>query len=469
MTGRRTAVAWTVLAVAFSGCATVPEKGGFSDVADLVEERIAHRVHWFQGTPEDAEVAAEVRALLAGQLSLDEAVQIALLNNRGLQAEYEELGISQADLVQAGLLRNPVFFASARFPDQPPSAANLEFEIVQDFLDLLLRPVRKKLAGIELEEAKLRVSAAVIDLAAAVKAAHVTLQGRLQITSMLELIARAASNGFEFARRQHAAGNLNDLDLASRQGLYEQAKLDLARSEAEVMVAREDLNRLLGLWGTDVGWEIAGELPELPAEEVPLERLESLALARRLDLAAERLEVEKLAQALDVEVKWRWVMAAEVGVSSEREPDGQTVTGPNLMIQLPIFDQGQARIARFEALLRQSQQRLAQMALEVRSEVRAVRNRLLAGRRTAEHYRDVLIPVRERIVAESQRHYNFMLIGVYRLLEAKQDEIDAYREYVEAVRDYWLARIDLERAVGGRLTAEDPADPPRLSTPISGR
>ncbi len=149
-----------------SGCASVPRKGGFSDVAQVIEERAGQRVHWSQGTPEDAEVTRAVEALLADELSVGAAVQIALLNNRGLQATYEDLGIAQADLVQAGLLRNPAFFGSVRSSNRSSSETNTEFGVVQDFLDILIRPARKKFAAAEFEEAKLRVADAVLNLAA---------------------------------------------------------------------------------------------------------------------------------------------------------------------------------------------------------------------------------------------------------------------------------------------------------------
>ena len=130
---------------------------------------------------------------------------------------------------------------------------------------------------------------------------------------------------------------------------------------------------------------------------------------------------------------------------------GGRVTGPFFALGLPIFDQGQAQIARLEGLVRRSRQDAAALAIEIRSEVRDIRNRLLMSRNVAEHYRTVVIPLREEIVALTQRHYNFMLVGVFQLLEAKRDEISAYRNYIETVRDYWMARTDLERAVGGSL------------------
>ncbi len=166
MTGRTT-IASGVLAcsVVLSGC-SVPKKGGFADVEGLVEARAGHRVHWSQGTPEDTEVENAIQAMLAEELSVDASVQIALLNNRNLQATYEDLGIAQADLVQAGLLSNPVFFGSVRPATGSSSGTNTEFGVVLNFLDILIRPARKKLAVVDLEEAKLRVANAVLNLAA---------------------------------------------------------------------------------------------------------------------------------------------------------------------------------------------------------------------------------------------------------------------------------------------------------------
>ncbi len=317
MTGRTT-ITWGVLtcSLVLSGCA-VPKKGGFTDVAGLVEARAGHRVHWTQGTTEDTEVEKAIQAMIADELSVDAAVQIALLNNRNLQATYEELGIAQADLVQAGLLSNPVFFGSARSSNRSSTETNTEFGIVQDFLDILIRPARKKLAAAEFEGAKLRVADAVLNLAAETKVAYYTLQGSMQVTAMLRTIAEAAQAAYEFARRQHEAGNISDLDLVAQQGLYEQARVDVAHSEAAVLADRELLTRLMALWGAQTGWSVPERLPDLPEEEPALEHLESLAISQRLDLAAERWEIEKIAKALSITVHWRYVPLIDVGVETE--------------------------------------------------------------------------------------------------------------------------------------------------------
>jgi cobalt-zinc-cadmium efflux system outer membrane protein len=227
----------------------------------------------------------------------------------------------------------------------------------------------------------------------------------------------------------------------------------LARSETNVVTLREQLTDLMGLWGSQADYKIPSRLPDLPKDEMDFEHLESLAIANRLDLAAARQEVQVLAQNLGISRKWRWIGSVEAGVSSERDTDGQWITGPTLSLELPVFDQDQAKISRNEALLRQSQARLTALAVGIRSEIRSIRNRLLTTRNLVEHYKNVIIPLRERIVVLTQQEYSYMLAGVFVLLLAKQQEYDAYQEYIETVEQYWTTRSELQRAVGGRLPA----------------
>lgn len=438
-----------------AGCSSIPKDAGFHDVQKIIEQRIRQRVHWNQGTSEDRAVSDTIRLMLQQEITLDGAVQIALLNNRSLQAAYEELGIAQADVVQAGLLRNPIFGASFRFPDKPVAghrSINTEFSVVQDFLDLIVIPLRKKLAGVQFEQAKMRVGNAVLNLVAEVRSAYYTLQTDEQVLEMRQTVAHATEAAVDIATRQHDAGTLKTLDLANQQGFHDQAKLDMARTDIQIIADCERLNRLMGLWGTDTTWNIPHRLPDLPAVEIPLEHLESLAISQRLDLAVACQETQVISHALSLTRKYRYVSVLDIGVDTEHDvADDVNLTGPNLSLELPIFDRRQASIARLEAQLRQSQQRLDSLAIDIRSEVREVRERLFAARKVVKYYHDVILPLRQRIVDESQLYYNGMLIGVYELLLAKQNQINTGREYIETLRDYWIARSDLERAVGGRL------------------
>ncbi|MGH9390674.1 MAG: TolC family protein, partial [Vicinamibacteria bacterium] len=359
---------------------------------------------------------------------IDAAVQLALLNNRSLQATYEELAIAQADLVQAGLLRNPVFSGKARFPDKGLSGTNTEFELVQSFMDLLLRPLRKKLATAQFEQAKLRVSDAVLDLAAEVKSAYYTLQGAGEIVALRRVFFAASEAAAELAGEQRRAENLSDLNLAGMQAAYHEANLELAGSEADEALAREELGRLMGVSSGEHDWRVASRLPDFSRSEPPVESLEEVALSERLDLAAAKKGVEILEAARSAS-GIRSVLDVEVGASSEKSLDETHVTGPLWEIEVPIFDQGRAAGARSDALLRQGKQRLAALETEIRSEVRSAWTRLLAARRASEYFHDTVIPLRERIVSLSQEQYNFMLLGPFSLLEAKQEETNARSDY----------------------------------------
>jgi outer membrane protein, heavy metal efflux system len=438
------------LAGLLGGCVTAPNDGGFRGVQGEVTARTGLLVQWRGNTESDARVDAQVRAMLAGELTVDQAVQIALLNNRRLQATFEDLGIAQADLVQAGLLKNPVFFASWRFPDRRPRGADAEYSVAEDFLDLLILPLRKKVAAQQLQSARLSVAHEVLQLAADVKRACFTLQAREQLLGRLQTIVDLNQTAADLARRQHEAGTLNDLGLASQQAIAGQSKVDVAQAEAQLAADRELLNRLLGLWGDQVGWKIAHRLPEIPRQEIPIEDLESLAIRQRLDLAATRSQLVTLAQTLAVIRGYRYFTSVELGIDTERSPDGQRVTGPTLSLQLPIFDQGQGQIGRVESQFRQLQQRFQAAAIDARSQVREARDRMLAQRSLAEYYK-LLLPQRIRILSLTLQQYNGMLKGPYDLLLAKQNEVATEQGYIDAWRDYWLARVELELAVGGKL------------------
>src|SRR3972149_6718413 len=252
-------------------------------------------------------------------LTIDEAVQIALLNNRSLQATYEELGIAQADLVQAGLLRNPTFGASFGFPDKTVGghrSTNTEFSVVQDFLDLLVRPLRKKVAAAQFEQTKLRVGNSILNLAAEVRSTYYALQADEQTLEMRRTVVQATQQAVDIATRQHDAGTLKTLDLANQQGFHDQAKLDMTRTDIHIVADRERLNRLMGIWGADTTWKLPGRLPELSADEIPLEHLESMAVSQRLDLAAARQETLVISHALSLTRKYRYFYVFDIGVDT---------------------------------------------------------------------------------------------------------------------------------------------------------
>ncbi|KAF0246631.1 MAG: outer membrane efflux [Planctomycetota bacterium] len=445
----------TVAAIVLAGC-SVPEDAGFEDVRKPAEERTAKKVHWFRGGPEDAEVRRTIDELFSRELTSESVVQIALLNNPELQSHYEDLGVAQADLVQAGILSNPTIFGSAHFPTRPGVVTGMDFEIAQNFLDLLMIPARKEVASMEFERVKFHVVDDVIEMAARAKVAWLEVVAAQQRAEVRHAIAAAAEAQADLAARLKDAGNLSELAASRERDQSESSKMAWVKAEEQVSEARENLTVILGAWGTQVAWTAPKKLPDMPGTEIALNGLESLAIARRLDLAAARRERDASVERLDLVKAFRWLGTVELGFDAHRElePEVGWAYGPSLALSLPIFDRQQAAIFALEAELRRRESTNRDLAIRIRSEVRSARERLLTHRRKAEHLQRVVIPLRERIVELALREYNFMLIGVAEVLRARQEEYDAYDESIEMVRDYWIARAELERAVGGRLPGE---------------
>src|SRR6266513_1510697 len=431
------------------GCAHVDPNPAFAELANTVHLRTGKRVQWNRDTAQDAEAQTAVASLLRHPLTADAAVQVALLNNRNLQATYEELGIAQADLVEAGLLRNPIFTFERRLPGQA-----LEADLLKEFIDILLLPLRKRIAAAQFEAIKLRVGHEILSVAAEVRAAFYGHQGDQQLVDLRKTVADATERAAETALKMHEAGNLRDLDLASEQATHAQAKIDLAKAQANAVQSREKLNKLIGAFGAQTNWMVASRLSELPGNEVATAQLESRAIQQRLDLAAARQQFVAEARARGIARAEAILEKAEIGGHYEHEIEGTYSIGPSVNVPIPIFNQGQPASARASAKMRQAGQRYLALAADIRSDVRAARDKMLLSRRQVEYFKSTALPTRTRVTEESQLEYNAMQIGPFQLLQAKQEEVKTGAESVEALRDYWVARAELEKAVGGSLSGK---------------
>jgi len=435
--------------VALTGCAHVDPNPAFRELANTVHLRTGKRVQWNRGSAEDAQAQAAVASLLRRPLTADSAVQVALLNNHNLQATYEELGIAQAELVEAGLLKNPVFYFERRLPGQAA-----EIDLVQEFVDILLLPLRKRIAAAQFEAAKLRVGHEILTTAAEVRAAFYEHQGDQQLVDLRKTVADATERSAETALKMHEAGNLRDLDLASEQATHAQTKIELAKAQASAVASRERLNKLMGAFGAQTNWTVASRLSELPGNEVSTAQLESRAIQQRLDLAAARQQFVAEARTRGIARAEAILQGAQIGSHYEHEIEPRHSSGPSVSVPIPIFNQGQPASARASAKMRQAEQRYLALAADIRSDVRAARDKMLLSRRQVEYFKSTALPTRTRVTEESQLEYNAMQIGPFQLLQAKQEEVKTGAESVEALRDYWVARAELEKAVGGSLSGK---------------
>jgi outer membrane protein, heavy metal efflux system len=459
----------SIFALALPACLAREKEEAFQGVQKSVQERTGKTVRWEEDQKSREQALQEVRRILRKPLTVDATVQIALLNNRSLQATFEEIGLSAADLLEAGTIPNPKLDLSVRFPDQPPSGTYIDYSAAIDFLSILMIPLKKRVAKDQLQSAALRVADETLELISDVKSAFYSLEASQQLLQRFKLIVDANAASLDLAQRQFEAGNISDLALTQQQTTYSHSRLDIATTEAEIRQNREKLNRLLGLWGPDTEWQISSELPEVPKTEFSTQGLERLAISQRLDLQSDYLQVASQAKNLGLTKSFRLLGALDFGVERERETDGQIRTGPTFIIELPVFNQGQARIARGEAALRQAWNKFEALAIEVRSQIRELQDEMMSKREIARFYLDELVPDQRRILKESLINYNAMGIGNFELFTAKAEEARTEREYLEAVRDYWIARAGLERAVGGNLNIRESADgksEPGLRKPI---
>lgn len=434
------------LALVASGCSTVDREAAIDRIHADVSDRAALSVDWDAERRGNEAIEKLVTEKLSGEMTADDAVAVSLLKSPKLRALYRELGVAASDLVAAGLPENPVFLVQRRFPGQAA-----EYDVTQEFMSVFLIPLRRRLAESQFERERLRVTSELVNHTADVRSAYFRLQAAEQTVEMRRTVAAATDASLEAARALRNAGNANRLSLASEELSAGRAKLDLADAELEEAAGRERLNVLLGLWGEETRWHIQPRLPEPPEHEVSPDDLEKQAISGRLDLASLRAEIEALAQSQRLTTITTLIPSLELTAHTEIEPEGKTTSGPSLSFPFAIFNRGQAARARAKEMLLEAEDRYAALAIEIRSEVRASFARMALTRKKAEFYKRDVLPVQQTVTQQTQLQYNGMFIGVFGLLQARQAQIDAGRDYIQSVADYWLARTELEKALGRRL------------------
>lgn len=440
--------------VALAGCATTNPGRSLSEVNGMVRDRSGLETGLAAGG--DA-VDEQVRRFLEQPLTADAAARLALLRNAAFRARLNELGIAQAELAQAGILENPRVHASWRtIKGGGAQQPGRELGISENLLDLFELPLRRRLASAQLEQAKFRLGDDILALAAEAKQAFYAYQAARQRLDFRRRVVESFEAGSELSTRQRTAGNLNRLDLASERAMLHEARIELARAEAEAVGARERLALLIGA-KDGPALQVPAELPEPPAVDPDAAAAEALAVAQRWDLQAARREPDVLRQALRIN-RLGMFGPVNVGIDSEKEFSGEYGYGPSADFGLPLFDRRQASAARIKAQRLRALASADALESEIRRQVRAVSAQLTAARTAAQTYREALVPDRQEILAETLKQYNFMLLGVYQLLQAKRGEVDAVSRYIDALREYWSERAELERVIGGKLP-EAPAAP----------
>ena len=430
-----------------AGCASLSDDAGFTKVEQAVKERTGAETKWARSDSDADTVRGRVKELLGKPLGPTEAVQIALLNNPGLQASYAEVGIAEADLVQASRWRGPTFsFGRLRRGDE----TEIERGVFFDVLGLLTIPLSTRASESRLQATQNRAAAEGLRVALDTRKAWFEAVAAQETAKYMVQVKASAEASAELARRMAAVGNFPKLAQAREQAFYAETTTQLARAQHNATAARERLARLMGLWGEDLGFQLPERLPELPKAVREGGDLEAQAIAQRLDVQGARRDAESVARSLGLTKVTRFVNLLEVGVLSNSETGEPRQRGWEVELGLPIFDFGGARVARAERLYMQAANRTIETAVAARSEVRESYSAYRTSFDVAKHYRDEIVPLRKRISEEMLLRYNGMLASVFELLADSREQVAAVNGYIESVRDFWIAESDLQMALTGR-------------------
>ena len=452
--GRALAIASAVL---LSACKTFSPDGGMSTVAAVAGAGLNKDVVRI-GSAEDASLAqGEVARLLHAPLGADDAVQIALLNNPGLQAAYNRLGVAEAVMVQTSRPPLPSFAF-----DRVSTSIELDIErqIVGSLLSLATWPARSKLAGARFEQAELVAAEETLRLAAETRRAYIRAVAARQILTALGAAKASVDASAELAEKLTQTGAVNKLDHARKQVFATEMGAQVTAARQQAAAAQERLTRLLGLWGTDLARLLPNALPPLPRTSRSLAAVEQEAMDRRVDLAVARLEVEALARSFGLTRKTRLINVLDVGGISKTQKDkGEPSAdggGFTIAFAVPLYDFGRARVREAEQRYLEAVNALAEKAVNARSEAREAFGAYKATYTVAAQYEREVLPLRETISAETELQFNAMQVDAFALLEAARAKAAAKVASIEAKRNFWLASTDLSAAVlgGGDLSQE---------------
>lgn len=433
--------------------AQASDKRNQRDVKNLVEEQTGYEIKTAASDDQDAE------SLLSHPLTEDGAVAIAFYNSPVIKAQLASLGISEADMREAGILRNPVLAYKTRTSSEGGAKRNNEIEIKQDVFDVLLWPLRKKIAGTKFKASQYEAAHRMTDFIKEVRLSYLEWLTAMHKQALAEDNFKAQEASLEIVRRQKEAGNVNALKMAEAQTIFQKAKIEWLKTKQETRMLTERLRTMLGLKPNQFFMEETVPVPDLPKENLVIADLEKKATEHRLDLLMKRQEIKTLEQSQNL-AGLGFLPEVEVGYNQESETSGDKLKGVVVEGQVPVFNRKQAQRTGLKASLETAKHQLDAMEQEALLEVRLAYQSLMTSREVVEAYKEA-IPVHQQMIKETLYEYNFMLTDVFHLLESKQAELETKKEYADALKGYWASRIELENAVGAKLDF-DLVEPPAI-------
>ncbi len=441
-------------ALALAACQTFSPDGGLGIASDIAAKELRKDIVSVQTEDDASAASARVHHLIERPLTADTAVQIALLNNHGLQAAYNELGIAEAVRVRQSLPPNPqvsILRVSGSVETE------LERQIVGDILALMTLPTRSQIAAERFRQAQLTAALETLRAASRARSAFYRAVAANQSIQLLTQAESAAGTSAQLAKRLGETGAMNKLDQAREQSFHADVATQLAMARERASSERERLIRALGLSG-DLNFTMPKSLPPLPNRVLRMPQVEQAALDRRVDLQIARIELDLLAKSYGLTAATRFVNVLEGGYADRIKDEKETGVhshsrGFTVTFEIPVFDFGETRVREAEQTYLQAANKLAEKAVNVRSEARDAYRRYRSSYDIAARYQREILPLRKTISDEMMLRYGAMQVDVFPLLTDARQRIAANAAAVDALRDFWLANTNLSATITGGASA----------------
>lgn len=432
------------------GCATFSKDGGLTDVKQITAQHIPQEVVWPKTDDEQKLITERVEELLKTPMDVDIAVQISLLNNKDIQASLYKLGISEADLVQAGRLPNPKL---SMLYVRNNGDYTIEQVLTFNIFSLVTMPKMLAIERDNFEKTKQAVALEALNLAYETRLAYFDAVAANEHLRYSEQVKESAEASAELAKRMVKAGNWSQLELIREQSFYADAMLEYADAKQKKTTTNEALSRLLAISIDQLN--IEKRLPDLPKSVESFQG--NQAFEQRLDLQAMRLETQALAKQLGLTKVTRFINVLEIGparVLEGRRGDPYK-KGIDVSFELPLFDWGGAKVARAEAIYMQAVNRTAQMAINAQSEVREAYSQYQNSYEIAQYYRDEVVPLRKKVLDENLLRYNGMLVSPFDLFSDARAQVTSVNQYITKLHAFWEAETALKMALIGGISAKE--------------
>lgn len=432
-----------LLALSMTACTSIPDDGGLSEVNALIDDKLSDDIELPGLDSEDQFSGEQVSQMIAAPLALGDAEKLSVGHNPMMKVKLIQVGIAEADYAQAGRMENPGF-SYEKF-----SGDNSTTSLLFDIGGVILMPLRRQLEARNLQVARYQAAADVLDHIATARKAWITAVAEKQQTSLVTRALESAETGNNLTRQMSALGHSNVIEAADSEIFLSEMRASLSKQRLAEAGAKESLIRQLGLWGRQArALELPDRLLALPAEPISIASIEREAIENRLDVRMANMNIEAMAKNLSLTRLNPFFSAIELGAVVEKA-DGETESGFELEFRIPIFDAGGIQTQKARFIYEQAMAQAEVTAISAASSARQALDNYQRSLEIARHYRDIVLPLRERISKEQLLMYNGMLISVFDLLDDLRSAMQLEAVYIDAVRDFWLADANLQLALTG--------------------